>query len=77
MAHRKHNYYRPLLDKLITLLLRLDWLDALSNVRRMFRKALPSQFYQGLYEVLEYESTLELRDRRSKRATFKKREQVR
>ena len=30
-----------------------------------------------MYEVLEYESTLELKDARGKRATFKKREKVR
>jgi len=30
-----------------------------------------------MYEVLEYESTLELKDRGGKRATFKKREKVR
>ena len=31
----------------------------------------------GMYEVLEYESTLELKDRGGKRATFKKQEKVR
>jgi hypothetical protein len=30
-----------------------------------------------LYEVLEYESTLELKDREGRKATFKKREKVR
>ena len=33
--------------------------------------------YAGMYEVLEYESTLELKDRGGKRAAFKKREKVR
>lgn len=32
---------------------------------------------QGLYEVLEYESTLELLDRKGLKATFKKRQKVR
>ena len=32
---------------------------------------------RGLYEVLEYESTLELKDRKGKKATFRKREKVR
>ena len=31
----------------------------------------------GVYKVLDYESTLELKGREGKRATFRKREQVR
>jgi hypothetical protein len=32
---------------------------------------------EGVYEVLEYEATLELRDKRGEQATFHKREKVR
>jgi hypothetical protein len=77
MTDDKHDGKRGLLDKLIALLLRLDWPDVLGNVWRALRKALPGQSYKGLYEVLEYESTLELRYQGGKRATFQKREEVR
>jgi hypothetical protein len=72
MADEKHNDHQSLLDKLIALLPRLDWLDVLGDVWRVLQKALPGQSYKGLYEVLEYESTLELKDRGGKRATFRK-----
>lgn len=77
MTDEKRDDDKNLLDKLIALLLRLDWLDVLSDVWKAPRKALSGQSYKGLYEVLEYESTLELKDRGGKRAAFKKREKVR
>ena len=42
-----------------------------------FARQILSPNRQGLYEVLEYESTLELLDRKGKKATFKKRQKVR
>jgi hypothetical protein len=77
MTDEKRDDHQSLLDKLIALLLRLDWLDVLGDVWKVLQKALPGQSYKGLYEVLEYESTLELKDRGGKRAAFKKREKVR
>ena len=44
---------------------------------KIIRKAMQGLSYKGMYEVLDYESTLELKDRGGKRATFKKREKVR
>jgi hypothetical protein len=77
MADEKHNDNRSLLDKLITILLGFPWLEVLDEVGKIARKVMPGWFYEGVYEVLEYESTLELKDRRGKKATFKKREKVR
>jgi hypothetical protein len=77
MTDEKRDDHQSLLDKLIALLLRLPWLDVLGDMWKTLRKTLPGQSYRGLYEVLEYESTLELKDRGGKRATFKKREKVR
>ena len=77
MANEKRNDNQNLLDKLITALLRLSWLEVLGDVWKFVRKVMPGRSYKGMYEVLEYESTLELKDRGGKRATFKKREKVR
>jgi hypothetical protein len=44
---------------------------------KALRKAIQGRSYRGLYEVLEYESTLELKDREGKKAAFRKREKVR
>jgi hypothetical protein len=42
-----------------------DFRDALLKIHRYFIQS-------GIYEVLEYESTLELKDKSGKQATFKK-----
>jgi hypothetical protein len=49
----------------------------LADALKALRKAIQGRSYRGLYEVLDYESTLELEDRAGKKATFKKREKVR
>jgi hypothetical protein len=77
MAHRKHDNNQRPFDRLITILLGLSWLEVLVDAWKAARKLLQSRSYKGMYEVLEYESTLELKDRGGKRAAFKKREKVR
>lgn len=72
MTDDKRDDHQSMLDELIALLLRLDWLDVLGDVWKALQRALPGQSYKGLYEVLEYESTLEPKDRGGKRATFRK-----
>jgi hypothetical protein len=71
---RKHQSF---IGKQITVLSGLPWFEVLGTVWQIARKALQARSYKGMYEVLEYESTLELRDRSGKRATFRKREKVR
>ena len=77
MGDDKHNNRQNLFDKLIAFLLRQSWLDVLGDVGKIVRKIVQGRSYRGLYEVLEYEATLELEDQGGKRATFKKREKVR
>jgi hypothetical protein len=77
MADDKHNDDQNLLNKLIAALLRQSCLDVLGDVGRIIRRTVQGRSYRGLYEVLEYEATLELEDQGGKRATFKKREKVR
>jgi hypothetical protein len=77
MTDEKDNNNQSLVDKLITALLRLPWADVLGDALKALRQAIRSRSYRGLYEVLEYESTLELKDRKGKKATFRKREKAR
>ena len=64
-------------DQLIALLLALPWMDILAEIYKLLRTLWRGLADEGMYEVLEYESTLELLDRHGKRASFKKREKVR
>jgi len=77
MPDEKRNDDRNLLDKLIALLLGLPWLDVLREAWKILCKVMQRRSCKGMYEVLKYESTLELKDLGGKRATFKKREKVR
>ena len=77
MSNHGHSGDRSALDRIITILLGLPWPEALRELWKMTHKALQRRLSAGMYEVLAYESTLELRDRSGKRATFRKRERVR
>jgi hypothetical protein len=77
MGDDKHNNHQNLFGKLIAVLFRQSWLDVLGDVGKIVRRVVQGRPYRGLYEVLEYEATLELEDQGGKRATFKKREKVR
>jgi len=77
MPDEKRDGSQSLLDKLIAVLSGLPWLDVLGEAWKILRKVVQGRSYRGMYEVLEYESTLELKDRGGRKATFKKREKVR
>ena len=68
---------RGTIDRLIIALSGLPWLELGGKAWKIIRKVMEGRFYQDMYEVLEYESTLELKDKGGRRATFKKREKVR
>jgi hypothetical protein len=55
----------------------LSWIDVLIDLQKVASKLFQGQSVEGMYEVLEYESTLELKDIKGKRAFFRKREKVR
>jgi len=76
MADNNHNDDQNLFDKLIAVLLRQSWLEILGDVGKAVRRVVQGRSYRGMYEVLEYEATLELEDPEGKGATFKKREKV-
>lgn len=54
----------------------LDWLPLALQLYKDVRIWLRRSFQGGLYEILEYESVLELLDARGERASFKKRLRV-
>ena len=61
----------------VKLLLDIPWIDVLAEVWKLIRHLWQGLADEGIYEVLEYESTLELRDDKGKIASFQKRELVR
>jgi hypothetical protein len=77
MSDDKHSDDQNLFDKLIAVLLRQSWLEVLDDAGKAVRKTVQGRSHKGVFEVLEYESTLELEDQRGKKATFKKRGKVR
>jgi hypothetical protein len=77
MTDEKESSNQSFVDRLIAVLLRLPWAAVLEDALKALRRLIEGRSYKGLYEVLEYESTLELKDREGKTATFKKREKVR
>lgn len=66
-----------LLIRLATALLGSPWLEVLVDILKWSRKYIQGLTEEGMYEVLAYEATLELKDKRGKRATFHKRQKVR
>ena len=58
-------------------LLDMPWLALVINIARLGIRVLRGLSSEGVYEVLEYETTLELRDTKGRMATFKKHERVR
>jgi len=55
----------------------LQYIGILFNTWDQGNKLLSRLLNEGIYEVLEYESTLELKDKSGKEASFRKRERVR
>ena len=64
-------------EQFIALLLALPWLDILAETYRLLHSLWRGLADEGMYEVLEHESTLEILDRQGKRARFQKRQKVR
>jgi hypothetical protein len=69
MASDKHNHDQSFFDKQIDVILRLPWPEVLGDVWKIICRAIRSWTDNGMYKVLEYESTLELKDRGGKRTT--------
>lgn len=59
------------------LLLIIPWPEVLANAWKYGRSLMRGMSSEGMYETLEYESTLELLNRKGTKAHFKKRKKVR
>ena len=64
-------------DWLLALFFDLPWLAILAVIWKQLRHLWRGLADEGMYEVLEYESVLELKDKHGKKARFQKREKVR
>lgn len=63
--------------RLVATLLGLPWITIVADALRWAQKMFNTLAYDGMYEVLEQECTLELLDRAGKKARFRKRKKVR
>lgn len=63
--------------KWLSQILDLPWIGILAETWKLARKVLRGLTEEGIYEVLDYEVTLELHDKTGTRATFKKRKHIR
>jgi hypothetical protein len=77
MASKVSRLVSAQLGRIFPLLLGLPWTDIVRNGQKLARGLQRSMEHEGLYEVLDYESKLELLDTKGKRARFSKRERVR
>ena len=77
MPEDRRKETRVLSDVLSGLFINVPWLDILAQAWKIARKLWHGLANEGMYEVLEYESRLELMDKKGKRAKFTKREKVR
>jgi hypothetical protein len=77
MTDKKRNHRQSLIDKLIDMLMQQPWSTIVIDLWKMVQELVQGHFPQGPYEVLEYESTLELLDPDGKHAIFRKREKIR
>jgi hypothetical protein len=77
MVEDKEGTITAKFPKGITVTLGLPWFEVLGEVWKMGRKLMRGLASEGIYEVLDYESTLELLDDKGKKASFKKKMKVR
>jgi hypothetical protein len=77
MADGDRNGSLAFIDRILSVQLGVPLIEFLEKTWKLLQNARHFGSPGGLYEVLEYESTLELKDRGGERATLKKREKVR
>ena len=65
------------LSQLVTINVSLSWFEILGELWKIGRRVMRGLANEGMYEVLDYESTLEIHDREGKKATFKKHKKIR
>ena len=76
MAETQPNTRRFPSDQWIAVVFSVPWLEVLAGVYRLARKLWQGLADEGMYEVLSYETTLELKDKQGTNAQFSKRQKV-
>src|SRR2546423_922174 len=78
MSIDEPHYGRPSnLLRIMVPLLNSEFVDLLSTLWRLGKRIIASKAHEGMYEVLELDIRLELRDARGDKAILYKRERVR
>ena len=77
MAIKKQTSQQTTISQWVGLLLYLPWVEILGQIWKMGRKIFRGLSNEGIYEVLEYDSTLEILNNRGTKATFSKRKKIR
>src|SRR5450759_5706723 len=65
------------LAKILGMALGLPWFEIAGNLWRIGRKLMRGLSNEGVYEVLDYECTLEIKDKDGTNAIIRKREKIR
>ena len=69
--------HTKILARSIAALLSLPWVEIIAEAWKLGKKIIRGLSQEGIYEVLDYESTLELLDKKGHNAKFQKRKKVR
>jgi len=77
MRDNNHRVKIPKLPGWGTMILDLPWIDILTELWKIGWKVIRGMANEGVYETLEYDSTLEIQNRKGTRATFSKRKKIR
>ncbi len=77
MMNSAHMSLKPWIDRVMPVLLKAPWLEISAEAWKIVRKLAQGMADEGIYEVLEHEATLELKDVQGKRAQVRKRQRVR
>ena len=76
MSHESNKNQKSLLEHLILSALGWPWVEYLAAGWKLAHKLWRGLADEGMYEVLAYETTLELKDKRGVNAQFSKRQKV-
>lgn len=76
MTKKYKDAIRDQLDRLVPVVLGLPWLEITAEVWKLTRNLWQGMTDEGIYEVLEHESRLEILDKKGRRARFLKRQRV-
>ncbi len=77
MTERNLKVEKAAVGNLVTILFGLPWLEIVAELWKIVRKIWHGLAEEGIYEVLEHEGTLEIKDKSGKRALVRKRQRVR